>query len=270
MGKKTVLGLCHVCGAYAALSREHVPPRTTPNKNTYIELTFDQATRVGPEDVPKGPKRQGGVWFHTLCGRCNNTFGRWYVPELNRWYWGGDYLLRRVLGDAAAFSARNVYPLRIIKAVVAMFFSVNPERFRSTPTGAALARLLLDQHAKGLPEGVRFYTYFNHTGQLRYLPILHSMNVITGKVYHVSEITYPPFGFVMALDSESPDPRLFDASHFADFDYEELATVDVALAALPTFMGWIPTDYRPLGDINRQAQAGVEESIRQGVDPKTI
>ena len=55
----------------------------------------------------------------------------------------------------------------MIKSIIAMFMAVNPERFRTEPIGAALVQPLDDPHAKGLPEGVRFYTDSDHTGQLR-------------------------------------------------------------------------------------------------------
>ncbi len=62
----------------------------------------------------------------------------------------------------------------------------------------------------------------------------------------------------MALDSECPNARLFDMNHFADFGYDEPATVGAALAVLPTYMAWIPTCCRTSGEIHRQAQADEE------------
>ena len=132
-----------------------MPPKATPNKNTHIALTFEQMVNLGPEDIPKGPQRQGGIQRPTLCGRCNNTFGRLYVRSLNKWYWGGEYILRQVheMGlDAAAFEARNVYPLRIIKAIIEMFMSINPERFRKKPIGAGLVQLLEIRKPKACPK----------------------------------------------------------------------------------------------------------------------
>jgi hypothetical protein len=133
--------------------------------------------------------------------------------------------------DATAFQARHVYPLRIMKAIIAMFMAVNSERFRTEPAGAALTQLLADPQAEGLPEGVRFYTYFNHTGQLRYIPLSEVKYNVTEKTsvedlllgprLRASEITYPPYGFLMALTMEGIDPRLFDISAFADFDYNQ-------------------------------------------------
>jgi hypothetical protein len=264
MAKKLVIGHCRACGTLASLSREHVPPKATPNKNTHIALTFERAIGVGPEDIPTGPKRQGGIVYSTLCGRCNNAFGRLYVPALNEWYWAGQYLLHKAEGmglETVTFEARDVYPLRIIKAIVTMFMAINPERFRSEPAGAGLAQLLADPQAKGLPEGVRFSTYFNHTGQLRYIPLSEVKynvsekttleDLLLGPRLRASEITYPPYGFLMALTTEGLDPRLCDISFFADFGYDEQAAVELTLAVLPTNIGVLFNDYRTLEEVKR-------------------
>jgi hypothetical protein len=283
MRKKPVIGHCRACGTLAALSWEHVPPRASPNKNTHIQLTFEQAIRLGPDDIPKGRQRQGGVQFPTLCGRCNNMFGRLYVPSLNEWYWGGRYILQQAeaMGlDAAAFQVRNVYPLQVMKAIIAMNMAINPERFRTEPVGAALAQLLADPHAKGLPEGVRFYTYFNHTGQLRYIllsEVKYSVtkatsveDLLLGPRLRASEITYPPYGFLMALTTEGIGPRLFDISEFANFDYDQQATVAVELAVLPTHIGVLFNDYRTYEEVKRDEQRNIEAAIAPGIDPDTI
>ena len=46
-------------------------------------------------------------------------------------------------------------------------------------------------------------------------------DLLLGPRLRASEITYPPYAFLMALTTEGIDPRLFDISFFADFDYDE-------------------------------------------------
>ncbi len=181
--------------------------------------------------------------------------------------------------ETVTFVARDVYPLRIIKAIIAMFMAINPERFRTELASAALAQLLADPQAKGLPEGVRFYTYFNHTGQLRYIPLSEEKNVseettieelMLGPRLRASEITYPPYGFLMALPTEGIDPRLFDISFFADFDYDEQAAVELTLAVLPTYIGVLFNDYCTLEELKQDEQRNIEAAIRQGIYPESI
>ena len=151
-----------------------------------------------------------------------------------------------------------------------MFMSINSERFHKQPIGAGLAQLLDDPQAKGLPDGVRFYTYFNHTGRLRYIPVSEVKYNITegttiddlvfGPSLHASEITYPPYGFLMALTTYGLDPRLSDISYFADFDYDQEATVEMNLAILPAYNVVLPNDYRTLEEVMKEDEREAGES----------
>ena len=67
MAKKPVEGHCGFAARYGPLSEEHVPPKRAFNGMPYIKLDFEQALVLGPHEVPEGPKRQGGIRFHTLC-----------------------------------------------------------------------------------------------------------------------------------------------------------------------------------------------------------
>jgi hypothetical protein len=267
--KKPVIDHCRTCGTLAQMSWEHVPPRAAPNKQTHILLTFDQMVHLGIDDIPKGPQRQGGVQYPTICGKCNNRFGRLFVPALLEWYWGCGWILQQVIErgySGAQFGAGDVFPLRIIKGVIAMFMAVNPIRFRSQPIGAALVHLLEDEHATGLPEGIRFYCYLNHEGALRYIPRSTLISGVTqestpedifgGPHLRISEITHPPLGFVMAIGPvDTLDPRLFDITYFADFGYDEQTTIAAELPLLETHHHMAPNDYRTYAEI----RAGFDE-----------
>jgi hypothetical protein len=280
MVKKRIFGTCRICETLAALSSEHVPPKASPNKNTHILVTLEEAVRLGPGDIPKGPKQQGGVTYTTICGRCNNFFGRVYVPSLNEWYWGGRYILQRAQQeglDVVTFSAADQYPLRIIKAIIAMFMAINPERFRQEPVGAGLATLLLDRHATGLPRGVRFFTYFNYESKIKYVPVsVRLSGVVAGaapediKVLRLSELTYPPYGFVMVLGDGDPDPRLTEISRFAKYAYDEQATLALELAVLPVHGTVLPNDYRTREEWKADEERNVQAAIEMGIDPTTI
>jgi hypothetical protein len=142
--------------------------------------------------------------------------------------------------------------MRVLKQIIAMFISVNGDPFRQTPIGQALAWLLRNREEKGLPTGVRFYAYFNWQGRLRYNPISGLSNFVEGKVNVFSEITYPPFGYVMTLGTEAPDSRLFDITHFAWSDYHETRSEFLGLPVLPTHLVGASGDYRNLEEILEQ------------------
>ena len=59
-----------------------------------------------------------------------------------------------------------------------------------------------------------------------------------------SEITFPPFGFVLTFNSPPPDGRLADITYLADeFDYKEERVVWIQLPVLPIYT-FYPGDYR--------------------------
>jgi hypothetical protein len=276
--KKPVIDHCRTCGTLAQMSWEHVPPKAAPNKRTHIRLTFEEMVNLGLDDVPKGPQQQGGVQYPTICGKCNNRFGLLYVPALLEWYWGCRWILHQVIErgySGAQFGAGDVYPLRIIKGVVAMFMATNPVRFRSEPIGAALADFLKDEYATGLLEGVRFFTYLNHKGRLRYIPLSILISGVTqestledivgGPQLRISEITYPPLGFVMTIGPVGTlDPRLYEINYFADFGYDEQTTISANLPLLETHHHMAPNDYRTYAEIHDnfdEDQAAAAENL---------
>jgi hypothetical protein len=138
MAKKPVEGHCRVCGAYGQLSQEHVPPKRAFNGMPYIRLDLEQAMALGPDEVPEGPKREGGIRFHTLCRQCNNDFGGWYARAFVEWCYQGMTILQRSDGRPRLVYAHHVYPMRVIKQIITMFFSVNSDQFRKTPIGESL------------------------------------------------------------------------------------------------------------------------------------
>lgn len=265
-------GICHVCGLQKPLTKEHVPPQAALNDNYYYLATFDQMLEAGPVPLKEGPKHQGGIYFEALCRDCNNHYCNRYNRELIRWIHGGEYLLRQLYeagGENAEITARDIYPLRIIKGILAMFLTINPERFRFEPVGQHLAQMILDKEARGLPDGVKVYTYFNHTGNYRYVPAMNMGSVddfFAGKMKRYSEITKPPFGFVLGIDSDQPDERLCDISEFAEVHFDQRVTVTMELAVLPTHLPLFVCDYRTLDEIKEDERRDIAATIEHGTD----
>jgi hypothetical protein len=210
---------------------------------------------AGPEPLKEGRKNQGGIYFEALCKDCNSSYCNKYNRELINWIHGGEYLLRGVYDaskDSAMITARDIFPLRILKGILAMFLTINTEQFRFSPVGEEISKLILDEQAMGMPEGVRVYTYFNHTGNYRYLPLMCQTSIdglVTSRWNQYSEIAKPPFGFVLGLDSDQPDERLCDISQFSEAAFDQKVTVTMHLGVLPTHLPFLACDYRTLQSI---------------------
>jgi len=248
--RKNVVGTCHLCGNVEQLSFEHVPPRAAFNDRRVIRVPFEQAMELGPEEIVKGEIHQGGIGDHTLCIRCNNTTGGWYGKYFVDWCYQAMEILNRSGGNPSLIYMQYLFPLPILKEIVTMFFSVNPNSF--SKLNPDLVRFVLNREAKNLPPKYRFFVYYNTAGKFRYWGVSGTMNIFTSQMTVMSEITFPPFGYLMTIDSKPPDNRLFEITHFSDCDYNEFKVMTLKLPVLPTHTMY-PGDYRTKDEILREA-----------------
>jgi len=159
-------------------------------------------------------------------------------------------ILARAGGSPTLFYLNYVFPLSIIKQVATMFFSVNGPGFRQA--NPELVQFVLDRDRKYLPPKYRFFTYFMGAGRSRRTGIAAKLDAVTGGISVMSELTFPPLGYLLSLQGEVPDSRLFEITHFARFDYGQFEVMELRLPVMQTHM-WFPGDYRPKDEILRQA-----------------
>ena len=244
MSRKKVEGTCHICGTHGRLSFEHVPPKSAFNNQRVVRIGLDQAINTGPYDRPKGRIEQRGAGAYTLCESCNNNTGSWYAPAFAGWCLQGAKVLIRTDFDPRLFTIQYIFPLRILKQIVTMFFSVNSPKFAAV--NPELVKFVLDRDRSYLPPKYRFYMYFNRgaaTDMLRSAGFTGKLNFHTGQSTSLSEISFPPFGYVFTIDSEAPDRRLFDITHFSRYRYNDFKVQEMKPVVLDTAT-FVPGDYR--------------------------
>jgi hypothetical protein len=217
-------------------------------------VKFEDTIGLGPDEIPKGPFQQGGVGFHTLCGRCNNQTGHWYGNAFVAWCYQGMEIMIRSGGNPTLVHLHYLLPLRILKQIVVMFFSVNSPRFHTV--NQDLVRFVLNRDARGLPPQYRFFLYYNTTGKLRYAGgtgiVRFGNGFRSAQTIVMSEISYPPFGYVMTHGADPPDERLAEITFFASYPYQKFVVLDLKVPALPVHLHF-PGDYRTPEEIAEQA-----------------
>ena len=164
--RKKQTGICHICGNVGDLSFEHVSPRAAFNDKRHIKVKFDEVISLGPEEIIKGPVQQGGIGTHTLCPKCNNITGHWYGARFVDWCYQGMDILIQSRGEPSLIYLNYLFPLSIIKQIIAMFFSVNSSSFRKNHQ--ELVRFVLNKEAKYLSTKYRFFVYYSITGKFRF------------------------------------------------------------------------------------------------------
>jgi len=245
MGSRS--GTCHICGANGQLSYEHVPPRAAFNDRPVIARLIDEIVRQGSIAGGRGHISQRGAGAHTLCRQCNSLTGHWYGKSYVDWVAQGMQILGAARCAPSLYYNFHVLPLRVIKQITCMFFSVNGTRFRQVHP--ELEKFVLDRNRRHLPHNVRVYTFYAVGNFFRHSSVSGLINITnTSKTSIFSEITFPPFGYVMAF-GRPPEGAMLDISYFSSFDYNTYRPMTLRIPVLPV-VTYIPGDYRTQSEID--------------------
>jgi hypothetical protein len=135
-----------------------------------------------------------------------------------------------------------------------MFMSANGPQFQIAQP--ELARFVLNRDIRHLPNHVRvfaFYTVSDRSRSSGVAGLLAGFGTGSSNGHIFSETTFPPFGFVLALDSPAPDDRPADITYFADnFGYDDERTLWLRLPVLPIYTHF-PGDYPPREKVLKDA-----------------
>jgi hypothetical protein len=253
--RKMQRGKCALCGYVGDLTFEHIPPKKAFNDLRTISLSWDQAMQLGPDAPVKGKFQQGGIGAYTLCSTCNSNTGSWYARSLVEWCYRGMEILEYSRGRAEQFHIRKSFPLRVLKEIMVMFCSVNKEMTTAQPW---LRDFLLNRESRNWTESWRVFIYYNIEGKLRYAGGSGIIDFTTGRATVMSEINYPPFGYVLVMDGDDGlDPRLSEITGFVKYAYYESAMeLFIPLSVLPTHLMY-PADYRSREEILRDRESSL-------------
>ncbi|MCK5345429.1 MAG: hypothetical protein KAR20_18600, partial [Candidatus Heimdallarchaeota archaeon] len=249
-------GICRICGASGKLSYEHLPPKAAFNDRNVIKLSGNKLIGIGPMEYPSGLIQQGGAGDYTICQKCNNNTGTWYGKNFVNWcYQGMEYLLK-TNGKPTLYYMYYIFPLRIVKQLITMFFSVNSPTFRQK--NHELEKFVLNKEKKYLSPEYRLYAYYNISNKCRYVGVTHRLKLDQRKSYIFCEINFPPFGYVLTLNSDPPDERLADITYFAKYSYSDFKVMNIRMPVLETHLAY-PGDYRTKDEITK-ALGGIQYS----------
>lgn len=242
------IGRCHVCGEIRKLSFEHVPPKAAFNSRPVLLANFQDLIDNGPEPIKRGKTQQRGAGGYTLCEKCNSLTGHWFGPSYVEFaHQGMVYrsILKSGVIDSCSF---YIYPLKVIKQIICMFLSANNPSF--SKEYPHLIKFVLDHKVKYLPPSIHIYSFIveGYTSRQSGFSIIGKTFSSNTKLIKISEIAFPPLGFVMTIDSLPPDERLCDITFFSKYDYNSHEFVSLSIALLPIHL-FLPGDYRTKDEI---------------------
>ena len=84
------------------------------------------------------------------------------------------------------------------------------------------------------------------------------------KSLYLSEIAFPPLGYVLSFGLESLDNELTDISFFAKYPYDDWTSLHLKLPVFPVHT-WYPGDYRSKEQIrnNFEENTQIEKEIQK-------
>jgi hypothetical protein len=234
-------GICHICGKRTKLTFEHFPPHNAFNTRPVLAVNSFDALIVGPEDKLSGHIQQKGMGDFTLCESCNNKTGKMYGPFYKEWAGLGFCNILKLLNFEKPVEFKQINPLPILKQIVTFFFSINSPNFAEM--NPELVEFVLNRDLRSLPKKFGFYAYHNHIGRYRTNGIGVIYSLVSKQACICSEISFPPFGYVLTIDSLPPNPKLIPLTYFSEFQYNEATDFFFDFPILPTHLSF-PGDYR--------------------------
>jgi hypothetical protein len=247
MARKPKEGDCHICGKFGKLSFEHVPPRAAFNNHPIVLQGIDEILKRGEQTKTKGKIFQRGAGAYTLCERCNSLTGHWYGKNYVDWVYQGMEKLVIARKVPTLYYNFHLLPLRVIKQIACMFFSVNSPQFRKAQPD--LERFVLDKKCKYLPPHLRIFTFYA-VGGVRQAGITGRLSTdASAPTTTCSEIVFPPFGYTLVFD-HTPDKRLLDISWFGKFGYDDYRAIPLQIPVLSA-ISYLPGDYRTQEEIDK-------------------
>lgn len=244
-------GICRICGSYGSLTFEHVPPKAAFNQTPVYVGRIRDNIGAGPGPLKNAQQSQRGAGHYSLCGKCNNLTGHWYGPEFAKWCYQGRKILRLTEGKPSLLYLHYLIPLRIIKQILVMFAAIQSDNFPSLYP--EIGNFILNRDRSHLSPRFHVFLYYNLKGQPRRAPLVVSGKAQGNDLFghppiYISEISHPPFGYVLTIDSMPRDKRLAEITWFSGYDYNEFKVMSISLSVLQTWM-WFPEDYGTLEEV---------------------
>lgn len=254
-------GKCRICGEWAQLTREHIPPRSTQPIDRARAPTFEDWFRHDELDLPDaGPVIQGGVSGFILCERCNNWTGTNYGLEYQIWARGAAAVLTSLGVSLEELDSRDkytfvnlrlvdVYPGRFVRQVLAMMLSVSGSCDLSE-RHSTIRNLVLGGPPESLPEQLRLFMTLYAGPAVRFAggPFGQAIyDGVTGIWTRCIEVAFPPFAFQLILDGDAERASGVEMSELSACDADRTQTCQIEGLLVGFGHTPYPLDYRPMG-----------------------
>lgn len=221
--RKRVEGRCRLCGRTKALTKEHIPPKSSGNKDRLTRHVLDDWLKAKhPGELGKGKVEQGGVFGFTLCDMCNTLTGRLYGNEYKRWAALATEViegfphpaqldrLASPLGwklELGSIEDGGVRPGALVRQVLSCMCSLSGS-WDLAERHPELPRIILEQSTEPLPNGLELGFGLFLGPHARMTGPQLEIALDEGAWRWVMELAHPPLSFLFVIASNLADSGL--------------------------------------------------------------
>jgi hypothetical protein len=203
---------------------------------------------------PTGGISRRGAGAYTLCESCNSKTGAWYGKGYTNWAYEGFRLLEHTRRAPSMCHLFLGHPLQIIKQIACMFFSANPPHFREV--NSTLSRWILTPKEKYWPSEAKVFVGLLDGKSSRSHPVAGLGHLDSSSINIFSEISFPPFSYILALQGECPNDKMTDITYFSNYSYRDFLQLSIKLPILNLWTPF-PGDFRPRSQVLKEAARNI-------------
>ena len=250
---KNIEGICRLCGKKKPLTFEHVPPNSAFNSSPAKVYPPDETIAMMTGADGRMPWDFSGLHYNTeqrggggyyLCRECNNNTGTWYISEyvkLAKTF--HNVIVENSLhtGNYCSFRLYDLYPLRIIKAIMTMYCDINDDCMGDEQ----LRDFLINKNSVSFnADKYKIYIYMASPSMWRINSLSYIYFSEFGGVM-VSEIGCYPIGTILCINKPTaftPPGLLLNC--FAEYGIDEKCTLDICGIPYLDINTLFPMDFR--------------------------
>ena len=224
--KHPVRARCRLCGQVGDLTKEHLPPKSSGNKERLHMLTFDDWLHDKLDANPEMNHKteQVGVFGYTICRTCNTLTGINYGNEYKDWTERAKKIingfepgtlaslnqLEGPFGWEVTFGSKEDGPVRpgaFVRQVLSCMCSLSGS-WNLAGRYPELRRIILEQSKEPLPAGLELGFSLYVGPKIRTMGPQLRVDLKTETWRWCQEIAYPPFAFLFVIASNKANPGL--------------------------------------------------------------
>ena len=224
--RRSLRGHCRLCGVDATLTKEHIPPRSSGNKDRTTKLTLDNWIKDGLENNPASRHtiEQGGIFGYTLCRPCNSLTGSLYGNEYKNWAERANKMIEgfgpgivpQLNAQISSFVKEITFGTKedggvksgaFVRQVLSCMCSLSGS-WNLAERYPVLRRIILEQSLEQLPHGMELGMSLYFGPRMRVMGPQLSVDAKTGVWRWCQELAFPPFAFLLVVASNDKEPGL--------------------------------------------------------------